>query len=172
MSGGTFDYNQYRLEDAIRIIEDRISDNGKTLKQIWEERGENMSDCAAGWFKPWTVLDHPYYLDDNASDAAYDAIGYPRETSFSSLTQIEMEDWNKIRRKELKRLLDEHNNSTDGPVYSKKTISQFKKGIDAIRKALVYLNRIDYLLAGDDGEDSFHERLKEELDALKKEDKR
>ena len=170
MSGGTFDYNQYHLEDAIRTIEERIADNGKTLKQIWEERGENMSDFSAGWFKPWTVLDHPYYLDDNASDAAYDALGYLRG-SLSSLPQSEVEEWNRIRRIELKRLLDEHNNSTDGPVYSKKTIAQFKKGIDAIRKALVYLNRIDYLLAGDDGEDSFHERLKEELDALKKKDK-
>ena len=172
MSGGTFDYNQYHLEDAIRTIEDRISDNGKTLKQIWEERGESMSDFAAGWFKPWTALDHPYYLDDNASDAAYDAINRPHGTPFSFLTQEEIDKWNEVRRKEFKRLLDEHNNSTDGPVYSEKTIAQFKKGVDAVRKALVYLNRIDYLLAGDDGEDSFHERLKEELGALKKENKR
>lgn len=172
MSGGTLDYHPGCLEEAIETIEGRISDNGKTLKQIWEERGESMSDFAADWFKPWTVLNHPYYLDDNASDAAYDAIGYPHGTPFSFLTQSEIEEWNKVRRKEFERLLDEHNNSTDGPVYSKKTIAQFKKGVDAVRKALVYLNRIDYLLAGDDCEDSFHERLKEELGALKKKDKR
>lgn len=172
MSGGTFDYSQYSLEDAIRTIEGRIADNGKTLKQIWEERGDSMDDFAADWFKPWTALNHPYYLDDNASDAAYDAINRPHGTPFSFLTQEEIDKWNEVRRKEFKRLIDEHNNSTDGPVYSKKTIAQFKKGIDAVRKALVYLNRIDYLLAGDDGEDSFHERLKEELGALKKENKR
>lgn len=35
-------------------------------------------------------------------------------------------------------------------------------------KAAIYVQRIDWLLSDDDGEDNFHERLKEELDALKK----
>lgn len=167
MSGGTLNYNHGCLEEAIKDIEKRISDNGKTLSQIWAERGEAMDEFASEWFKPWTVLNHPYYLDDNASDAAYDAIGYPHGTPFSFLTQSEIEEWNKIRRKEFKRLLDEHNNSTDGPVYTKKTIAEFKKGIKAIRNALVYLHAIDYLLSGDDGEESFHARLKEDLEKLK-----
>ncbi len=172
MSGGTLDYHPGCLEEAIETIEGRISDNGKTLSQIWAKRGETMDEFAAGWFKPWTMLNHPYYVEDNASDAAYDAIGKYRGTSFSSLTQAEIDEWNNVRKKEIKKQIDEHNNSTDGPVYTKETIAQFKKGVDAVRKALVYLNRIDYLLAGDDGEDSFHKRLKEDLDALKKGGKR
>lgn len=32
----------------------------------------------------------------------------------------------------------------------------------------IYTQRIDWLLSGDDGEESFHSRLKEELDKLKK----
>lgn len=51
--------------------------------------------------------------------------------------------------------------------YSKETIEEFKKGLFLLRKAYVYAQRIDWLLSGDDGEESFHERLKEELDNLK-----
>ena len=51
--------------------------------------------------------------------------------------------------------------------YSKETIKEFKKGLAILRKAYVYAQRIDWLLSGDDKEESFHERLKEELDNLK-----
>ena len=51
--------------------------------------------------------------------------------------------------------------------YSKETIKEFKKGLAILRKAYVYAQRIDWLLSGDDGEESFHERLKEELNNLK-----
>ena len=52
--------------------------------------------------------------------------------------------------------------------YSEETIAEFKRGLDILRKAYVYAQRIDWLLSGDDGEDSFHERLKEELEKLNK----
>ena len=52
-----------------------------------------------------------------------------------------------------------------GNHFSEETLAEFIKGEMLLRKALVYVNRIDYLLAGDDGEESFHRRLKEELDA-------
>ena len=51
--------------------------------------------------------------------------------------------------------------------YSKETIKEFKKGLAILKKAYIYAQRIDCLLSGDDGEESFHERLKEELDNLK-----
>ena len=51
--------------------------------------------------------------------------------------------------------------------YSKETIKEFKKGLAILKKAYIYAQRIDWLLSGDDGEESFHERLKEELDNLK-----
>lgn len=50
---------------------------------------------------------------------------------------------------------------------SKETIKEFKKGIELLKKAQVYAQRIDYLLSGDDGEDNFHLRLKEDLANLK-----
>ena len=51
--------------------------------------------------------------------------------------------------------------------YNKETIKELKKGLAILRKAYIYAQRIDWLLSGDDGEESFHERLKEELDNLK-----
>ena len=50
--------------------------------------------------------------------------------------------------------------------YSDEVIEKFKEGVDALRKAHIYAQRIDWLISGDDGEETFHERLKEELDKL------
>lgn len=39
-----------------------------------------------------------------------------------------------------------------------------------LKRARVYAQRVDWLLSGDDNEESFHERLKEELEELDKEE--
>jgi hypothetical protein len=52
--------------------------------------------------------------------------------------------------------------------YPDDIIEEFKKGVDMLKKAQIYAQRIDYLISGDDGEESFRERLKEELDKLAK----
>ena len=52
--------------------------------------------------------------------------------------------------------------------YSNNTINEFKKGIELHKKAAVYAQRIDWLVSGDDGEERFHERLKEDLKELEK----
>ncbi len=50
--------------------------------------------------------------------------------------------------------------------YTPETIEEFKKGLVLLRQAYVYAQRIDWLVSGDDGEDSFHRRLKNDLDKL------
>ena len=50
--------------------------------------------------------------------------------------------------------------------YSPETIEEFKKGLVLLRQAHVYAQRIDWLVSGDDGEDSFHRRLKNDLEKL------
>lgn len=47
--------------------------------------------------------------------------------------------------------------------YEENTIKEFKEAYKLLKKAAVYVERIDYLLSGDDGEDNFHERLAEDL---------
>lgn len=46
------------------------------------------------------------------------------------------------------------------------TIAEFRRGLQALRTAQVYAQRIDWLVSGDDGEDSFHKRLAEDLRAI------
>lgn len=48
--------------------------------------------------------------------------------------------------------------------FSDKTIKEFKKGIEYLKKAYIYAQRIDWLVSGDDGEEEFHKRLKEDLE--------
>lgn len=50
--------------------------------------------------------------------------------------------------------------------YSPETIVELKRGVKLLQQAFVYAQRIDWLVAGDDGEDSFHQRLKEDLAKL------
>lgn len=50
--------------------------------------------------------------------------------------------------------------------YSKETIQEFQNAVQILRKAYVYTQRIDWLVSADDGEDTFHKRLKEELDKI------
>lgn len=57
--------------------------------------------------------------------------------------------------------------SKRGYFFPDEVIEEFKKAVQILDTAYVYVQRIDYLLSGDDGEDSFHSRLKEELNSLK-----
>lgn len=46
------------------------------------------------------------------------------------------------------------------------TIAEFKTALHLLRRAHVYVQRVDWLVSGDDGEDSFHSRLHDELTKL------
>ena len=53
--------------------------------------------------------------------------------------------------------------------FSKETLDEFRKGLDILNKAYIYAQRIDWLLSGDDGEETFHQRLEEDLKNLQNE---
>ena len=46
--------------------------------------------------------------------------------------------------------------------FSDKTITEFKEAVKILKLGGIYAQRVDWLLSGDDGEESFHERLREE----------
>ena len=52
--------------------------------------------------------------------------------------------------------------------YPDEVIEEFKKGLTYLKIAQVYAQRIDWLVSGDDGEESFFKRLEEELNDIKK----
>lgn len=115
MSGGHWDYAQYRIADIYTDIEDYIS-------------GHELDDVDVESY----IRDR--WLDDDAKD-------YIRK----------------------------HHHTIPNPYgYTEETLAEFRKGIEILKQAEVYAQRIDWLLSGDDGEESFHKRLKEDLDKLKK----
>ena len=109
MSGGHWDYLQYRFTDVVEDINKMVERNGR------EKTKEEMRD--EGW------RDRECYEK------------YPED---------------KLHHK-----------------YPDEVIEEFKKGSKIIAEAQVYMQRIDWLLSGDDGEESFLKRLKEDLDELK-----
>ena len=54
------------------------------------------------------------------------------------------------------------------PKYNRKTMDIMKRAVYVLRLAHIYAQRVDWMLSGDDGEDSLVERLEEELEELKK----
>ena len=111
MSGGMWNYIQYRFTDVIEGIKDEIERSGKpkTKEELKEE----------------------FYRDSDWYEK------YPQDKFHYR--------------------------------YPEDVIDEFKKAIDIIAKAQVYVQRIDWLLSGDDGDETFIERLKEDLNKLNNE---
>ena len=109
MSGGHFDYNQYRIDQIADEIEQLIEKNGREKTQ---EELKKYRWGADDWYEE-----------------------YPED---------------KFHHK-----------------YPDEVIEKFKEGLDILRKAAIYTQRIDYLVCGDDGEESFLKRLNDDLNKLK-----
>ena len=58
--------------------------------------------------------------------------------------------------------LDEYGQKR-GMGYEHQTINVFKEAEKLLRHCQILVHRIDWLVSGDDGEDTFHERLAEDL---------
>ena len=108
MSGGHFDYAQYRIAEIADEVEKIIRKNGK--KKSKEELKET-SWRDPNWYKK-----------------------YPEDLYHYK--------------------------------YSDEVIEKFKEGFKILRQAEIYAQRIDWLLSGDDDEETFLERLKEDLDGM------
>jgi len=50
--------------------------------------------------------------------------------------------------------------------YSPETVTKFKDTVSLMNLAQIYATRIDWLVSGDDSEESFYTRLKEDLDTF------
>lgn len=53
-----------------------------------------------------------------------------------------------------------------GHNYSPEVIAKFKQAVVVLRQAFVYAHRIDWLVSGDDGEDTFLRYLEQELQEI------
>lgn len=50
--------------------------------------------------------------------------------------------------------------------WTEETKQRFQEGIKALEIAATYLHRIDWLISGDDGEETFHIRLTQDMKEL------
>jgi hypothetical protein len=116
MSGGAFDYDQYRIDQIADKIEHLIEKNGR------EKTKEELKD--EGW-RP----SNGWRADDWYEKYPEDKFHYK---------------------------------------YPDEVIEKFKEGLDVLKKAAIYAHRIDYLISGDDGDETFIERLKYDLEKLNK----
>jgi acid stress-induced BolA-like protein IbaG/YrbA len=58
----------------------------------------------------------------------------------------------------------------EGYHFTPEIIDEFKQGLKILRQAQVYAQRIDWLVSGDDGLDSFLKRLQHDLKQLENND--
>jgi hypothetical protein len=108
MSGGHWDYLQYRFTDVAEDVKKLIEKNGKekTERELTEDSWRDPE-----WYEK-----------------------YPED---------------KFHYK-----------------YSDEIIEKFKEGLKHIELAQIYMQRLDWLLSGDDGDESFISRLEEDLKKL------
>ena len=169
MSGGHFDYYQYHIEDIANKLERNLADieYAKSIGTIKKkEVYAHLLDTLTGR-KYW-----PNWLLETCN----------RYDSVDDVVKA-LEKWYVIRGKDGKLYYNESNASYEVVVYEgeneqwadgkwhleiedPEVIEEFKKGLKILKTAAVYAQRIDWLLSGDDGEESFKERLKEELNEL------
>lgn len=172
MSGGTFDHFQYKIDDAVDKIENIINKNHTTILENWNKISKEEQFELCEYERPWSLSDHPYFIDEIATKTADKELNIRHVGAwkpadgvlFKDLSDEERERWNTIRKGVIQKYVDEHNNSFIGYDFSDKVIDKFKEMVPIIKKAKIYLDRIDWLLAGDDGEDSFLKRTVEDLE--------
>lgn len=63
----------------------------------------------------------------------------------------------------IEQIAEDIESEIDRRDYSDEVIEKFKEAVRILNKAEIYAQRIDWLLSGDDSEESFIKRLKEDL---------
>lgn len=180
MSGGALNYASHRLDDPIKDIEQRIRVNGKTVQQIWDEKTDEEKESAREWGHdweiPWTEKNVPDSVRSIAQDEAwkkckgkkieryYDGWDGSENATIRSLpTKKARDEWWKIYSDTLKEMIESHNNGIEREIYSPEVITEMKKQLETIKRARIYLERIEWLLSEDDGQENYLERTKEDL---------
>lgn len=135
MSGGRFDYQQNRISDIADDIAEIVKYNDWTRQQLHDEGLDEFGSSGRMWSDWW---DPRQYIDYRWRGRNGEWTGYTVE---------------EVRKHNEEKALG----------YPPEIIEKFKEAERVLRMAYVYAQRIDWLLSGDDGEDSFLERLSEDL---------
>lgn len=172
MSGGHFNYEQFQIEQIANEIENIVKIETSPRPPIVKEKNltawvwhGNRGSCHSVLASS-IEREHQRYMVHKNMREVTDITGNEKRRSFTAT------DYNGIRYEvaewESENYYDENGCVMFYNDYTPQTIEELRKAVHILRQAAVYVQRIDWLLSGDDGEDSFHERLKEELSKLEK----
>jgi hypothetical protein len=147
MSGGHFDYQQYKINEIADSIEREIRHNEDGI-QCWgakQEYGVPYRPGDSEWvYTSWKtdnkyrvpqkniINGEPYYYDDKDGIPIFD----------------KPDGWSN---------------------HSPEVLEIFKEAVKKLKEAAVYAQRVDWYLSGDDGEESLIKRLKKDLEQVRQE---
>lgn len=175
MSGGHFDYKQLDIQEI-------IDDLKKVIKKETEPRPPLIQELCISVYKieSETCKCSTHYNFDTYEEA----LNFFEKWNYS-IRILSTEPQNRKFRAskisndeeltfEVCEFLYNYYKNEDGDQvwyndFSKETLDEFRKGLDILNKAYIYTQRIDWLLSGDDGEETFHQRLEEDLKNLQNE---
>ena len=175
MSGGHFDYKQYQIEEIAdeieRIVERETSPRPPVVREKYMSAYNSYEHHGCRGWDRYSILyntieeEHERYKRDEKMLEVSNIEEIRNGRGFSAVDKHGI-------KYEVSEKIAEHYYDEDGEEiyyqdYEPETIEEFRKAIKVLREAAVYAQRIDWLLSGDDGEETFHKRLKEELGKLK-----
>ena len=165
MSGGHFNYQQYHIEDIANSIEQEIEEATKPKPPLVWKEGVSVFKKIDDWHSIGIYMGFNTYNEAGKHLKKDKAYKFVREYEKDGKRISEfMDGENLIEVKEIK--YQEYEDGEYYSEYSDETIQIFRDAVKILRKASVYAQRIDWLLSGDDVEESLKERLEEELKEL------
>jgi hypothetical protein len=175
MSGGYFNYKQYQIEEIADGIEDIVERETSPRPPVVREKYMSAYSSyehhgCRGWYRcniAYNTIEEEherYKRDENMLDVS-DIDEIRNGKGFRAKNKLGVEY--AVSERIAEHYYDDAGKEIDYYDYEPETIEEFRKAIKVLREAAVYAQRIDWLLSGDDGEETFHKRLKEELGKLK-----
>ena len=176
---GALDYSQYRIDDIVERIEREIEQATCERPPLVTEQGVCVKRTDSKGFSYY-----PLWL--NGFRAFESAETYFKKCGYKEVERSEANGERKLvmldpaldETYEITTFTREHyppdedGNEPFFPDYTEETLKELRRGILAIKRANAYLRCIDELIDYDCSEDTFHKRLKEELDKLDKEEEK
>ena len=171
MSGGHFDYAQYRIDDIADSIEREIEAARKPkLEKVWKKGVAVLKIHKEGGrtsksYVPITFYDYKTAVQYYKA-RYFEVKSEMKENGLRTALATDLYSGDKYLIREYR--WQQYADGKDYPEWTEATLREFEAAVRCLRRAAVYAQRIDWLLSGDDGEEEFHERLEKDLEELDK----
>lgn len=186
MSGGYFDYKQSQISEIANTLEFEIArallpKPQKVHEDYWVIHEHNCKTgyhwyCNSQEFKTYKEAESFLLMQETIvpSEHNYGISLINKDDKVFRSTKLIMSDTEDLEPIPWLYTIhhcvyDHYPFDADVLELNEETIETMKQAYLQIRKAFVYAQRVDWMLSGDDGEDTMQSRLKEELDEVQHE---